>query len=75
MQEKAQDCVMSIIIGFQHISEMPAETFRTELMQLYLEVLIGMRAFGPDMLGQIDKCKDKLLALYKKKDILPMLTL
>ena len=44
-------------------------------MSLYLEILIGMQAIGPDLLNYIDQCQAKLLQLYSKQDILPWISL
>ena len=54
----------------------PIESFRTEAMSLYLELIIGMGTLANiDLLDKINTCQQKVLALYKKKDILPYLTL
>ena len=56
--------------------DQPIESFRTEAMSLYLELIIGMGAFADIvLLDKINTCQQKVLALYKKKDILPYLTL
>lgn len=44
-------------------------------MSLYLEIVIGMQAIGPDIINYIDQCQAKLLQLYSKQDILPWITL
>ena len=45
-------------------------------MSLYLELIIGMGEFADnELLDKINTCQQKVLALYKKKDILPYLTL
>ena len=41
---------MIIFEGFKECVAKPAEEFRTETMSLYLEILIGMQAIGPDLI-------------------------
>lgn len=49
--------------------------FRTEVMTLYLEVVIGMGAIGDEVVENIGKCQTKVQELYQKKDIMPWLSM
>ena len=55
-QDKAAQCVNKIYEGFKFCIAQPAEQFRAETMGLYLEILIGMQAIGPDLIAEIDQC-------------------
>ena len=59
-QDKAQQCVMNIYEGYRVANETPTENFRVETMGLYLEILIGMQSFGPDLIPMIEEAQKKV---------------
>ena len=42
-------------------------------MGLYVEILIGMQVYGPEIIEKMELCQEKVFQLYKKKDIMPYL--
>ena len=44
-------------------------------MSIYLELLCGMGVFSPEIIAQVEACQEKVVQLYKRKDILPYIQL
>ena len=42
--------------GFEFVIAMPAESFRVELMGLYVEILISMQCYGDEIIQKMDAC-------------------
>ena len=55
-REKATAAIKQIIDGFENVIQQPAESFRVELMGVYVEMLIGMEVYGAEIIQKIELC-------------------